>query len=70
MGLFGIFKGIQSEKQAGLKEKMGIRYSDDSDTRCVECLYIGKQTQSSSRDCRLHGVVVETNQICAKFKRK
>ena len=69
MGFFGILKGIQSDKQSGLKERMGIRYSNDSDTRCVECAYVGPYTASSSRDCRLHGVVVETNQICSKFKR-
>jgi hypothetical protein len=69
MGFFGILKTVQKEKQAALVERMGIRYSNDSDTRCVECTYVGKYTGSSSRDCRLHGVVVDTNQICSKFQR-
>lgn len=68
MGLFGFMKQSQWERQSQLRAKCGITQSSDSDVRCVECRYVTGNNGTSTRECRLHGLPVNTSEVCSRFQ--
>jgi hypothetical protein len=66
MGFWDAVKQVKHERQGGLRSQYGIYQSTDSDVRCVECKYV--TGTSGTRSCRLHGVLVSTNEVCNRFQ--
>ncbi len=67
MGFWNTVKSVTHDRQGGLREKLGIRQSSDSDVRCVECKNVTPYAGSSTRTCRLHGIAVDANEVCGRF---
>lgn len=67
MGFWNKVLGVTHERQGGVREKMGIRQSSDSDVRCVECKHVSAYAGSSTRKCHMHGIAVDANEVCSRF---
>lgn len=67
MGFFDALRQAKHGRQGAYRESLGIQRSSDSDVRCVECRYVSAYSGSSTRQCRLHNVAVDANEVCVRF---
>ena len=67
MGFWNTVKQVKYERQGGVRSQYGITRSSDSDVRCVECKNVSGYGGSSTRDCGLHRIEVDANDVCTRF---